>query len=78
MSAHIVSFQIDAANANNESSTEEMSARRQIQSENGPIPVTGVAEAFGSALAVLRARMLDASPDDIVYAFRKGLTGERA
>lgn len=78
MSAHIVSFQIDIANAHGTGSTEEMSARRQIQSENGPIPVTGVAESFGAALAVLRARMVDAAPDDIVYAFRKGLTGERA
>lgn len=78
MSAYIVNFQIDTATAHNTSSTEEMSARRQIQSENGPIPVTGVAEAFGSALAVLRAKMVDADPDDIVYAFRKGLTGERA
>lgn len=78
MTQHLVSFQIDAVSANTTNSNEEVAVRRQIQNASGPIEVTGVAEAVGAALAVLRARMHDSPADDIVYAFRKGLTGERA
>lgn len=73
MNQNLVSLHVAA-----ESIGHEFVARRQIQNDNGPVAVTGVAEAFGEALAVLRSKMSAAAVDDIVYAFRKGLTGERA
>lgn len=73
MNQNLVSFQIDAAGVGN-----EVVVRRQIQNDNGPVAATGVAEAMGAALAVLRAKMSNTDADDIVYAFRKGYTGEKA
>lgn len=77
MSAYVVSFGIEAAHADDTNSTKEVSVRRQIQSDKVPVAVTGVAEAFGEALSIV-ARLNDVAVDDVVYAFRKGLTGERA
>lgn len=78
MSAHMVTVSIEAGTVGNQGrETREIVARRQLQSENAPVAVTGVAEAIGEALALV-ARLNPATTDDVVYAFRKGLTGERA
>lgn len=57
---------------------QELVARQQLENMSGRVSVTGVAEAMGAALAVLRARLDEATDDDIVYFFRRGLSGDQA
>lgn len=73
MNQNIVNLQMDAASVDN-----EQSFRQQIRNDEGPVSAFAVAEALGRALAVLQVKMAPQPPmiDDIVYAFRKGYTGE--
>lgn len=77
MSAHMLHIQVDAANVDAAQATEEVSVRRNMQNDTGMISVTDAAETLGSVLATLRPRFTAAIVDDIVYAFRRGYTGER-
>lgn len=55
----------------------EQTYQQQIRNDNGTVSVAAVAAALGEALAAVKNRLAGEHDDDIVFAFRKALTGER-
>lgn len=70
MNQNLVSFQIEAAGIG-----DELSARRQIQNDSGPVSVVAVAEMMGQALARVQSKMLPADEQDVAGAFFRGYLG---
>ena len=71
MSHNAVNVRIDTITRESGQSFEQ-----QVRNDDSPVSAFVVAEMLGRALVALQPSLTQQPVDDIVYAFRKGYTGE--